>query len=69
MDNELIPNKRERVYAFLDALGIAYEVVEHPAMFSAADNELHERDRNATIFKNLFLRNKDKSRYYLTRSR
>jgi Ala-tRNA(Pro) deacylase len=63
--NELGSNRRERVYALLDRLGIPYEVVEHPAMFSAADNELHERDIDATIFKNLFLRNKDKSRYYL----
>jgi Ala-tRNA(Pro) deacylase len=58
-------NRRKRVYALLDRLNITYEIVEHPAMFSAADNELHERDINATIFKNLFLRNKDKSRYYL----
>jgi Ala-tRNA(Pro) deacylase len=63
--NELENNRRERVYALLNRLGIEYEIVEHPAMFSAADNELHERDINATIFKNLFLRNKDKSRYYL----
>jgi Ala-tRNA(Pro) deacylase len=63
--NEFSPNRRERVYALLSELGIQYEIVEHPAMFSAADNELHEQDINATIFKNLFLRNKDKSRYYL----
>jgi Ala-tRNA(Pro) deacylase len=64
-ENELKDNCRERVYALLDKLDIKYEVVEHPAMFSAADNELHEQDIGATIFKNLFLRNKDKSRYYL----
>jgi Ala-tRNA(Pro) deacylase len=58
-------NRRERVFALLDGLGINYEVAEHGAMFSAADNELHERDIDAVIFKNLFLRNKDKSRYYL----
>ena len=65
MGNDLDLSRRERVFALLDRLGIQYETVEHPAMFSAADNELHERDINATIFKNLFLRNKDKSRYYL----
>ena len=64
MDNDNI-SRRERVYALLDKLKIEYETVEHPAMFSAADNELHEKDINAVIFKNLFLRNKDKSRYYL----
>jgi Ala-tRNA(Pro) deacylase len=62
---ELEHNRRERVFALLDKLGVQYEIVEHAAMFSAADNELHEQDINATIFKNLFLRNKDKSRYYL----
>jgi Ala-tRNA(Pro) deacylase len=58
-------SRRERVFALLDNLGIQYEIIEHSAMFSAADNELHKLDINATIFKNLFLRNKDKSRYYL----
>jgi Ala-tRNA(Pro) deacylase len=65
IQNELENNRRERVYALLDRLDIKYEIVEHPAMFSADDNELHEQDINATIFKNLFLRNKDKSRYYI----
>jgi Ala-tRNA(Pro) deacylase len=64
-ENELENNRRERVYALLDRLNIGYEIVEHPAMFSAADNELHEQEIGATIFKNLFLRNKNKSRYYL----
>jgi RimJ/RimL family protein N-acetyltransferase len=63
--NKFEDRRRERVFALLDRLKIQYEIVEHPAMFSAADNELHERDINATIFKNLFLRNKGKSRYYL----
>jgi Ala-tRNA(Pro) deacylase len=56
---------RERVFALLDRLDIPYEIIEHPAMFTAADNELHEQDINATIFKNLFLRNQSKSNYYL----
>jgi Ala-tRNA(Pro) deacylase len=61
----LDPTCRERVFALLDNLEIQYEIIEHPAMFSAADNELREQDINATIFKNLFLRNQSKSRYYL----
>jgi hypothetical protein len=36
-----------------------------PAFSKPIDNSLHERDVKATIFKNLFLRDKDKSRYYL----
>jgi Ala-tRNA(Pro) deacylase len=56
---------RERVFALLDRLGIPYETIEHAAMFSAADNDLRERDIGATICKNLFLRNQAKSHYYL----
>jgi GNAT superfamily N-acetyltransferase len=57
--------KRERVYALLDSLGIAYGKVDHPAIFTQADSELRPVQTDAVIFKNLFLRNKDKSRYYL----
>jgi Ala-tRNA(Pro) deacylase len=59
------PDRRARVYALLDSLGVTYETVDHPALFSAADNIPHEININAVIFKNLFLRNKNKSRYYL----
>jgi Ala-tRNA(Pro) deacylase len=63
--NEPDQTRRKRVYALLDRLNITYEIVEHPAMFTAADNIIHEQKIKAMIFKNLFLRNKDKSRYYL----
>jgi Ala-tRNA(Pro) deacylase len=53
------------VYKLFDALGIAYSVVKHPPIFSQADNERHKINIGAVIFKNLFLRNADKSRYYL----
>ena len=55
----------ERVYAFLDRLGIQYGVVDHPPMFTMSDSEQNGVQIDATIFKNLFLRNKDKSRFYL----
>jgi Ala-tRNA(Pro) deacylase len=62
-------DNREKVYSVLDGLGIGYKVVEHPAVFSAkddADSQVMRRlSVGAVIFKNLFLRNKDKSRYYL----
>ena len=58
-------SKRERVYAFLDGLGIEYGKVDHPPIFTQADSELRPVQSDAVIFKNLFLRNKDKSRYYL----
>ncbi|MDR0380440.1 MAG: prolyl-tRNA synthetase associated domain-containing protein [Oscillospiraceae bacterium] len=57
-------NKTE-VYALFDALGIPYSVVEHPPMFSQSDTEKQRFGVGAVIFKNLFLRNADKSRYYL----
>jgi Ala-tRNA(Pro) deacylase len=58
-------DRKTEVYALFDALGIDYEVVEHPPMFSQADNEKHRVNIGAVIFKNLFLRNADKSRCYL----
>ncbi|MDR0468739.1 MAG: prolyl-tRNA synthetase associated domain-containing protein [Peptococcaceae bacterium] len=58
-------DRKTAVYALLDALGIDYGVVEHPPLFSQADSERHKVDIGAAIFKNLFLRNADKSQYYL----
>jgi Ala-tRNA(Pro) deacylase len=60
-------DRKAEVYALFDALGIEYSVVEHPPMFSQADNERHRVNIGVVIFKNLFLRNADKSRYYLLR--
>jgi Ala-tRNA(Pro) deacylase len=57
--------RQEQVYAVLDEIGVAYSKVDHPPMFTQADNEIHRVNIGAVIFKNLFLRNKDKSRYYL----
>jgi Ala-tRNA(Pro) deacylase len=61
----MMDDRKAAVYALFDALGIEYEVVEHPPLFSQADNEIHRVNIGAVIFKNLFLRNADKSRYYL----
>ncbi|MCL1879048.1 MAG: GNAT family N-acetyltransferase [Actinomycetia bacterium] len=58
-------NKPERVYALLDKLGISYGRIDHPPIFTAADSMLRPVQTDAMIFKNLFLRNKDKTRYYL----
>ena len=49
----------------LDRLGVTYSKVDHPPIFTQADSELRPVEIDAVIFKNLFLRNKDKSRYYL----
>ena len=58
-------DRREQVFAHLDGLGIEYEVIDHPPMFTQTDSENQRVDIEAVIFKNLFLRNKNKSRYYL----
>ena len=57
--------RRERVYTLLDRLEIQYGVVDHPPMFTQVDSEHNGVQIDAIIFKNLFLRNKDKSRFYL----
>jgi len=64
-DEEALALARGEVFAAFDALGIPYEVVKHPPIYSAFDRVRQEIVVDALICKNLFLRNKDKSRYYL----
>ena len=50
--------KEQRVYAFLDSLGIEYKRVDHePAMTMEACEEV-DRALGATMCKNLFLSNR-----------
>jgi Ala-tRNA(Pro) deacylase len=63
--NKTFQERREIVYDLLDRLGIEYGKVDHPPIFTQADSELRPVQIDAVIFKNLFLRNKNKSRYYL----
>ena len=53
------------VYAALDALGIAYERHEHPAVFNAEDASKFWDPISGVQCKNLFLRNKKGDRHYL----
>jgi Ala-tRNA(Pro) deacylase len=53
------------VYAALDALGIAYDRHEHPAVFNADDASRYWDPIGGTQCKNLFLRNKKGDRHYL----
>jgi len=64
-NEEELAAARRKVSDVFDALGIPYEIVLHPPIFSAFDNVRQEIKIDALICKNLFLRNKDKSRYYL----
>ena len=56
---------QEKVFAVFNELGIPYENVDHPALFSQADNDKRPLNLDGVILKNLFLRNKNKGNYYL----
>jgi Ala-tRNA(Pro) deacylase len=53
------------VTSALDGLGIAYQLFEHPPVFTAEEAAEHWAAIPATGVKNLFLRNKKGDRHYL----
>ena len=64
-DEVALAAARQKVYEVFNGLDIPYEVAMHPPINSAADRERQGVVVDAVICKNLFLCNKDKSRYYL----
>ena len=50
---------------FMDVNGFAYQRVEHPAVFTCAESELHRPDVPAVSTKNLFLCDKKARRFFL----
>ncbi len=62
--NLLFRISMETILAYLEELDIRYQLVEHQAVFTCEDAELVERPEG-TNTKNLFLRNKNKTRYFL----
>jgi len=58
-------NPAPPVYETLDALGIAYQRFEHPAVFTSDEADVHWRALPGVRCKNLFLRNKKGNRHYL----
>jgi Ala-tRNA(Pro) deacylase len=56
---------RSAVFDRLKALGVAYDLYEHPAVFTAEEAATHWKDIPGTPVKNLFLRNKKGDRHYL----
>ena len=60
-----INSDKSKVYEFFDMMNIPYSIIDHPPLFSEADSLKHRVEIDGMIFKNLFLRNKSKSRYYL----
>lgn len=61
----MVNQVQEKVYDYFKKLNIPYEVAFHEALKSQADNEENPRNIEGVILKNLFLRNKNKSKYYL----
>ena len=51
--------------AFLDANHFVYQRLEHPAVFTCAEAELHRPDVPAVSIKNLFLCDKKARRFFL----
>lgn len=56
---------RSPVFDRLQALGISYDLYEHPPVFTAEEAATHWRDLPGKPVKNLFLRNKKGDRHYL----
>ena len=56
---------QQRVKDVFQKLGIQYELVEHPPLFTCDDDAKYGLVFNGVGFKNLFLRNHNKSVYYL----
>lgn len=59
------PDKEIRTYDFLDKLGIEYQRIDHEAAFTMEVCEEIDKTLVATICKNLFLCNRQKSDFYL----
>jgi len=55
----------EKVYKIFKELGIEYEKVEHPPMYTCADHDRFNIKMNGMFCKNLFIRNQNKSHFYL----
>lgn len=61
---ECIPME-EKVYDYLDNLGIDYKTLKHPAAFTIEECNKVRDKVNAPVFKNLFLTNKQQTNFYL----
>ncbi|HEX6035602.1 MAG TPA: prolyl-tRNA synthetase associated domain-containing protein [Anaerolineales bacterium] len=55
----------EEFLHFIDANGFVYRRLEHPAVFTCAEAELHRPDLPAVSTKNLFLCDKKARRFFL----
>lgn len=55
----------EKVYEFLDKLEINYKTLKHPVAFTIEECQKVRDKVNAPVFKNLFLTNKQQTKFYL----
>ena len=68
MDGENIKtaiDEKQKALTFLDGMGIAYAVQEHPAVYTCEEAALYDNGDGAADCKNLFLTNAGKSGYFL----
>ena len=56
---------KEKVYEYLKKLDIEFKIYNHPALYTCADNDKYGLVFDGIRDKNLFLRNKNKSKFYL----
>lgn len=63
--NEGRPEREIRVYDFLDSLGLPYMRTDHPPVDTMEDCYEIDNILDATICKNLFLCNRQKTHFYL----
>ena len=59
------PDKEIRVYDLLDSLGIEYDRTDHEAAMTMEDCNEIDRILDVIICKNLFLCNRQKTKFYL----
>lgn len=57
--------EREKVFTRLDELGVAYEVTEHPAVFTIDEMDTLGITAKGEVCKNLFLRDAKGKRHFL----
>ena len=58
-------SSEQEFLAFMDANHFVYQRIEHPAVFTCAESELHRPDVPAVSTKNLFLCDKKGRRFFL----
>lgn len=56
---------KDEVYRLLNKLQIQYDKIQHPPLFTCKDNEKYNIKFDAIICKNFFIRNSNRSQYYL----